>query len=213
LPFFADDGIVVVEAGKWSVMPARYRVRRVEKKRSAAMTTAEYLQTPETVLPRELAFGVLRAAEAPRASHQRVVLELLLAIAPFVRERHLGEVLPAPIDVILDFDEGLVVQPDLVFVSSERREIVGDQINGAPDLVVDVLSPQPRVGRLEQRVGWFARYGVRECWVANLVERKVAVLRLATGGVRERELFSDREPIRSEVLSDLAVTPKEIFGL
>ena len=86
----------------------------------ARMTAMEYLQTPETVLPRELAFGVLRVADAPRASHQRVVLELLLVLAPFVREGHLGEVLPAPLDVILDFDAALIVQPDLVFVVSER---------------------------------------------------------------------------------------------
>ena len=49
------------------------------------MTVEEYLNAPETVLPQELAFGVLRVADAPRASHQRVVLELLLALAPFVR--------------------------------------------------------------------------------------------------------------------------------
>jgi len=176
------------------------------------MTTTEYLQTPETVLPRELAFGVLRAADAPRAAHRRVVVELLLAMAPFVRERRLGEVLPAPIDVILDFDAALVVQPDLVFVSSERAQIVGDRIDGAPDLVVEVLSPHPRVGRLDERVGWFARCGVRECWLADLTQKKVVVLDLDGGGVRDSAGFAGREAIRSHVLPGLSVTPLQIFG-
>ena len=176
------------------------------------MTTHEYFKTPETVLPRELAFGALRVADAPRTPHQRVVLELLLALAPLVRARHLGEVLPAPIDVILDADAALVVQPDLVFVSSERSHIVGDRIDGAPDLVVEVLSPHPRIGSVEERVGWFARYGVRECWLAHLVERRIAVLSLDAGRIADRAVFFDREPIRSTVLPELHLTPFQVFG-
>jgi len=176
------------------------------------MTTAEYLQTPETLLPRELAFGVLYVAEAPRARHQRVVLELLLAIAPFVRAHRLGEVLPAPIDVILDHAANLVVQPDLVFVSTERAGIVADQIDGAPDLAIEVLSPQPRVGRLDERVGWFARYGVRECWLADLQTRRLAVLRLEAGAIVERAVCTGGETIESAVLPGVPVMPLQIFG-
>ena len=176
------------------------------------MTTYEYLQTPETVLPRELVFGALRIADAPRAPHQRVVLELLLALAPFVRSRQLGEILPSPIDVILDAEAALVVQPDLVFVSDGRGHIIGDQIDGAPDLVVEVLSPNPRIGSVEERVGWFARYGVCECWLAHLVERRIALLRLDNGRVADRAVFFDREPIRSAVLPELHLTPFQVFG-
>jgi len=211
LQFSTDDGIVVVEAEKGSVVTA-YGSRKKQARREGHMTTIEYLQTPETVLPRELAFGVLRVAEAPRASHQRVVLELVLALAPFVRERQLGEVLPAPIDVILDVDAALVVQPDLVFVSKDQKGIVGDQIVGPPAMVVEVLSPHPRIGQLEERIGWFARYGVRECWLADLTQRKIAVLSLSREGLRGRAVFSDREPVRSRVLGDLDLTPRQIFG-
>ena len=175
------------------------------------MTVEEYLNAPETVLPQELAFGVLRVADAPRASHQRVVLELLLALAPFVRNRSLGEVLPAPLDVILDRNAALVVQPDLVFVSAARRHIISDQINGAPDLAIEVLSPYPRIGELEERVRWFARYGVRECWLAHLFERRVAVLTLTSRGVANRALFAGSERIRSQVLPDLQLTPAQVF--
>lgn len=176
------------------------------------MRTAEYLRTPETVLPRELAFGVMRVAEAPRASHQRVVVELLLALAPFVRSHGLGEVLPAPIDVILDYDAHLVVQPDLVFVSTERADIVADQVHGAPDMAIEVLSPRPRVGQLDERLGWFARYGVRECWIADQQIRRISVVRLEANAFAERAVFSGAERIESAVLAGVPVTPLQIFG-
>ena len=177
------------------------------------MTTAEYLQTPETVLPRELAYGELRVAESPSVSHQRVVVELTLALVPFVRQRQLGEMLVAPMDVILDSDRALVVQPDLLFVSRERSYIVSDRIYGAPDLVVEVLSPHPRIGRLEERVGWFAKSGVKECWLANTVEKTVAVLKLTDGGIATRTLHVNADRIRTEVLDGVRLTPLDIFGM
>lgn len=176
------------------------------------MTTAEYLRTPETVLPCELAYGELQVADSPVASHQRAVVELTLALVPFVRQRRLGEVLIAPMDVVLDRDNALVVQPDLLFVAEERRHIVEDRVYGAPDLVIEVLSPRTRIGRLDQHLGWFSKYGVRECWLANVVSRQMAVLSLGAGGVTGQAVFSDAQPVRSQVLGDLEVSPLQIFG-
>jgi Uma2 family endonuclease len=176
------------------------------------MTTLEYLQTPETVLPRELAYGVLRVADSPVVRHQRVVRDLTIALTAFVRAARVGEILPAPMDVILDHDANLVVQPDLLFVSAERSEIVGDRICGAPDLVVEVLSPHPRIGRLDERIEWFARYGVRECWLIDLPRRQTVVLSLADGRVAHRRLVAPNSPIRSEVLPGFDLTPVNLFG-
>lgn len=176
------------------------------------MTTVEYLQTPETVLPRELAFGVLRVADSPVVRHQRVVRDLTIALAAFTRERQLGEVLPAPMDVILDRDANLVVQPDILFVSAERADIVTDRINGAPDLAVEVLSPHPRIGRVHEKVEWFARYGVRECWLIDLDRRQVAVLTFEAGRVAGRGLFSGHDRLVSAALPGLSLAPSDLFG-
>ncbi len=165
------------------------------------MTTSEYLQTPETARPCELAYGVLRVADAPSVSHQRMVGELFLALTAFVRERRLGDVLLAPIDVVLDFDRALVVQPDLLFVSNERSHIISDRVDGAPDLAIEILSPHARVGRVEEQIGWFAEYGVRECWLVDLRPRQVAVLGLSERhGVSRRTLHRLGEPLASDVL-------------
>jgi Uma2 family endonuclease len=177
------------------------------------MTTAEYLRTPETSLPSELVFGQLRVAEAPSTSHQRVVRELLIALAEEALQHGTGEVLCAPVDVVLDFDGDLVVQPDLVFVSKERRDIVRERIYGAPDLAIEVLSPRPRIGSLEERIAWFARYGVRECWLADLEKRHIAVLSLdRERGVVERTVFSGTRTVVSHVLPLTAVTAFRAFG-
>jgi len=185
---------------------------RSRKKREGHMTTAEYFQTPETVLPQELAFGQLQVADSPSVSHQRVLRELVMALIPFVQDRQLGELLFAPMDVVLDFEADLVVQPDALFVAKERNEIVTDKVFGAPDLVIEILSPNPRIGKLSERLEWFSRYGVRECWLARLPQKQISVLTLAPQGVVTEETFSRAERVRSNVLEGLELTPLQIFG-
>src|SRR5258706_2567006 len=176
------------------------------------MTTIEYRETPEPVLPRELAFAVLRVADSPVVGHQRVVRDLTIALTACARDHRLGEVLPAPTDVILDRDADLVVQPDIVFVAAARAEIVSDRIHGAPDLVVEVLSPHPRIGRLHEKVEWFARYGVKECWLVDLPRRQVAVLTFAASRIAGRGLFAGIDPIASAMMPPLRLTPSDLFG-
>jgi Uma2 family endonuclease len=185
---------------------------RSRKKREGHVTTAEYFQTPETVLPQELAFGQLQVADSPSVSHQRVLRELVMALIPFVQDRQLGELLFAPMDVVLDFEADLVVQPDALFVAKERNEILTDKVFGAPDLVIEILSPNPRIGKLSERLEWFSRYGVRECWLARLPQKQISVLTLAPQGVVTEETFSRAERVRSNVLEGLELTPLQIFG-
>ena len=165
------------------------------------MTTFEYLHTEETVLPRELAYGELRVADSPIVSHQRMVGKLHVAMTNIVEAKGLGEVLLAPMDVILDYDRALIVQPDLMFVSRERAGMVRDKVYGAPDVEVEVLSPNPRIGELVERVGWFATYRIRECWLADLTTSQYAVLVLNERGVFERRPCRAGEPAPSDVLA------------
>jgi Uma2 family endonuclease len=176
------------------------------------MTIEEYLRTPESVLPQELAYGDLRVAEAPRVPHQRAVGRLFLALNQHANECAPGEVWLSPIDVIFDQDRHLVAQPDLLFISRARADIVSDRIRGAPDLVVEVLSPHPRVGTLDEHLQWFARYGVRECWVVDLARRRLDVIAFDRGTIRSRVRFEERAPIHSEVLPDFDRTLTQILG-
>lgn len=176
------------------------------------MTTAEYLSKPEAVRPQELAYGVLRVADAPLVPHQRAVGQLYLALAQYLREGRSGTVWLSTIDVILDVDRALVVQPDLLVVSDARREIIQDRVRGAPDLVIEILSPDPRVGTLTEHLRWFGTYGVRECWLVHLLDREIEVIGFGGGAVISRELFASNEEIRSAVLEGFGRSLGSIVG-
>jgi Uma2 family endonuclease len=162
------------------------------------MTLWEYQMTPKTVLPQELIRGVMRVADAPSVNHQRVVFRMARALQMHADARDLGEVLLAPVDIVLDRD--LVVQPDLVFVSRERADIVRERIYGAPDLVLEVLSPDARIGSLEERLRWFVEYGVREIWLYDQPHRQLEILTCEHRDVVARETFNRLARIRSGVL-------------
>ncbi|RPJ82059.1 MAG: Uma2 family endonuclease, partial [Acidobacteria bacterium] len=93
-----------------------------------------------------------------------------------------------------------VVQPDVVFVAAANLHIVKDRIWGAPDLVVEVLSPHPRIGRLDERLEWFARYGVRECWLLHQDERRLEIVTFAGRAIDARRSITKDERISSRVL-------------
>jgi Uma2 family endonuclease len=190
------EGDETVEIGDAELVPRRRR-------KGKQMTVDEYLATPETVLPRELIFGTLRVAEAPLVNHQRTVFALARALHAHVDEHGAGEVIISPVDVVLDRVGGLVLQPDLLVVSSDRSAIVGDRIEGAPDLVIEVLSPTPRIGRLDERVAWFAQHGVREMWLYDQGPRLLTVLECSGGRVSATRRFESHEPVRSQVLPGL----------
>jgi Uma2 family endonuclease len=189
----ADDGIVVVVRGT-TMAPA------------PAMTIEEYFRTPESNLPEELVYGRWRVADAPTPRHQSAVAGLFLALERFVRAKGLGRLYLSPVDVVLDRDRHLVVQPDLLFISRDRLGIVRDRIWGPPDLVVEVLSPRPRIGELDERLSWFAEYGVRECWLVHQNHDTLDVIQYQENREARRRRFHDAEAIQSDVLPGLAYT-------
>jgi Uma2 family endonuclease len=176
------------------------------------MTLQEYLVTPESVAPQELIFGALRVADSPSPTHQAAVAALFLALHEHVTARRLGTVWFAPLDVILDVERALVVQPDLFFIANSSAAIVADKVRGAPDLVVEVLSPRPRIGEIDERVTWFRDYGVRECWLVHQIRRTVDVLQFEGGGVRSRRLSDEHERIVSGVLPEFDRSLVQMLG-
>lgn len=164
------------------------------------MTLNEYLSMPEVVQPQELAFGVLHVRESPSPQHQRMVGQLFLGLHAHLRSHMAGEVLLAPLDVVLDRERALVVQPDLLVVTSNSACVVDDRVWGPPDVAIEVLSPMPRVGDLRNRLQWFATYGVRECWLVQQVEKWIEVIRFGDGDVVSRRRYARHEPIDSGVL-------------
>ncbi len=142
------------------------------------LTTAEYLQTAESLRVQELIYGTLRVEDSPLFRHQNLLLELAVLLRVFVGQHRLGTVCIAPQDVILDPARALILQPDLMFISKARKRDHQRSHLGRADLVVEVMSPHPRIGKLDERIGYFAQYGVKECWLVHQLTREIEVLRL-----------------------------------
>jgi len=163
------------------------------------VSVAEYLDGPESLARRELIFGLVREPPAPRFGHQTVLTRLAALLDAHVRERALGRVCVAPVDVVLDREAALVVQPDLVFIAADRLALADDRIWGAPDLVVEVLSPGTARRDRTTKLAWYERYGVRECWLVDPQEWSVSVVDLAPGRARRR-IYAGNRRMRSRVL-------------
>lgn len=172
------------------------------------LTTAEYLRTVESLRVQELIYGELRVEDSPHFRHQNLLLELAVLMRVFVGQHRLGTVCIAPQDVILDPARALVLQPDLMFISKSRSEIISDHIWGAPDLVVEVMSPHPRIGKLDERIRCFAQYGVRECWLIHQLAREIEVINFQEHGEGRRRLFRGVQQIESSVLRDFGISPE-----
>jgi len=174
------------------------------------MTVADYLAGEETNRPQELAYGVLREPAAPGFHHQIIVGRIHVRLDRHARRYAAGVVVESPVDVILDQRNHLVVQPDLVFVRSERFGICTDRIWGAPDLVVEVLSMgNPRRDRTV-KVERYRTYGVHECWLVDTIARAIEVVDLMAPA-RTSRIFERRAIVRSTVLPRLRLRPADLF--
>ena len=199
-----DDGIVVGMAAT-----ERDGTRRVESV-SKRMGVDEYFRMPETLRPMELEFGFVREPPAPAFGHQSVVTGLTALLKTHVDRRRLGVVCVSPIDVVLDRTGALVVQPDIIFVAAGRREIIRDRVWGAPDLVVEVLSPRTKRRDCTKKLRWYGQYGVRECWFVDPIAQSVEVVEYQAKPIR-RTTFTGTERIVSAVLPDCHVAAGDVF--
>jgi Uma2 family endonuclease len=171
-----------------------------------------YLRGAETMRRRELVWGVVREPPAPMYGHQSVLTRLTSLLYGYVTAHGLGQVCVAPVDVILDRDKALVVQPDLVFVAEGRLNIIDRRIWGAPDLVVEVISP--RTGRRDRivKLDWYRRYGVKEYWIVDPAARRIDVVSWPAARMRRRRASGGRR-VRSEVLADLRLSAADVFDV
>jgi len=175
------------------------------------MTTADYFGTEETNRRRELTHGILREPPAPFFTHQDLVLRVARLLCDHVDPRGLGRVGIAPIDVVLDADAALVLQPDVLFVSTERLSIIRDQVWGAPDLVVEILSLGTERYDRGDKLGWYRQYGVRECWIVDPRAQGVEVVDF-TGVLPERRAAYGVDAVQSTVFPALQATAFALFA-
>jgi Uma2 family endonuclease len=177
---------------------------------SLKLTYEDYLYLPEDGKRHELIDGEHYVTPAPTLKHQAIVANLVFYLKGLVRDRRLGRLWPSPVDVILS--EVDVVQPDVVFVSSARQAIAIDaNVQGAPDLVIEILSPGTRRTDLVTKRHLYEKHGVLEYWVIDPELETVQVHRLIAGRYERRELEGDAT-LESDLLPGSSLPLAEIFA-
>jgi len=175
----------------------------------ARITYQDYLQMPEGERY-EVLEGDLKMVPAPSERHQRVVLALSYVLVTQVERLGLGRVNIAPLDVILEDDT--VVQPDLCIVLKDRLSIVAPEgLRGAPDLMVEVLSPRTAARDREVKRRLYGRYGVREYWIVDPDGRTVEVVVNNGGNMATTGLFAAADRVESPLLSTLELVVDQLF--
>lgn len=178
----------------------------IEKKR---YTYEDYLKTPEDERC-ELIGGVLLMTPLPVPRHQRISGKFEFELRKFVTENGLGEVFYAPCDVYLD-DEN-VVQPDILFISKERLNIIGEKnIQGAPDLVIEIISESTAYRDLVQKKKLYAKFGVKEYWIVIPGEELIEVYILKDNTYMLHKTYSKDDAFESPYLRNLKIELKGIF--
>ena len=175
------------------------------------LTLADYLATPEDQRY-QLLDGELILAAAPSVMHQKIVLLLCRIIATFAEARNMGTVLISPADVVLsEYD---VVQPDILFVAKERSAIITEaNIQGAPDLVVEVLSPSTEEYDRGYKLTLYSRHGVREYWLVDPAAERVEVFTASSEGLRLTATYQRVQTLVSPLLPELSVDLERVFSL
>jgi Uma2 family endonuclease len=161
----------------------------------------------------ELMDGELCMMPAPTTIHQKVSQNIEFLLVQHVRAMHCGQVLHAPVDVVLG--EGSrrdVVQPDVIFVASARAAIITPpEIVGAPDLVVEILSPGTEDRDRGYKRTLYERSGVREYWIVNPDEPSIEVYRLSPTGFAAPVRYGPADVLVSAAVPDFRLPVVEAF--
>ncbi len=173
------------------------------------LTYADYLKTSDDERY-ELLNGELVMPPAPLTGHQMISIALASRLYLYVNERGLGTVVTAPADVVLSDTD--VVQPDVLFVSSQRSHILTrENVRGAPDLVVELLSPATAERDRRVKRDLYAQHSVKEYWMVDPDARTITVLLWGEGGFGVNSIYGEGQILRSPTLAGFSVALEDVF--
>ena len=187
---YADEA--TSPAGRLSLLKEAMAAYGVAEKKT--YTVSDMLSLPETFRA-ELIDGQVYTMEAPTVRHQEILVELLFQLRLHIRSHKEGcKVFPAPIDVRLDRDDATLVEPDIIVVC-HPESLTEKYCDGAPDLVIEILSPSTRSKDMYLKCGKYRAAGVKEFWIIDPDKEKVIVYRFEADDDVLIYGFSDKIPV------------------
>jgi len=180
----------------------------VEKKKK--YTVDDYMQLEEGA-PFQLINYDLVMSPSPLPVHQVVSRRITKAISDFLGDKiDDGFLVYSPMDVKLD--EGNVLQPDILYVAPERKDqIVKERIEGAPDLIVEILSPSNAYYDLRQKKNLYEKYGVKEYIIVDPIEQSIELYALKDNVYYIHQKAQNGDSLNSLVLPGFSINLSELF--
>lgn len=168
-------------------------------------TYEDYINLPESEERRyELIAGEIYMVPSPVPKHQDIVGKLYMIFSSFVQAHGLGRVFVSPLDVVLSKED--VLQPDILFISKDRESIIAERnIQGAPDLVVEVLSPGTADRDRTLKRTRYLKFGVREYWIVDPQSKSIEVLKAGQSDFETVRVYSEGATATSPILEGVQV--------
>jgi Uma2 family endonuclease len=187
-------------------------VEQLRLPRQGEWTYKHWLNFPEDGWKYEIIDGVLHMSPPPAIDHQRSSGELFRRIANYVKDNDLGEVLEAPCGMRLP-SQPVPLEPDILFVKKERLDIIGKQyVEGAPDLIVEILSPSNTNYDRETKFKVYQDAGVPEYWLVDYEAKTVELFTLVEGVYTLVGKYTGDDVVSSAQLADFKITVDSLFS-
>ena len=177
----------------------------------ARLTCDDLARMPDDGMRHEIIDGVHYVTPAPAVRHQVLAMRLGTAISNYLEINLIGVVLAAPVDTV--FTRWDVVEPDLLFVADDQRSIMTEpNVQGAPALVAEVLSPGTKKRDLGVKKDLFERGGVREYWIVDPKANTVTIYRRGDRGLSKvQSLPDDANAITTPLLPGFSLSLEKLF--
>lgn len=171
----------------------------------------DYQNLPEDGNRYELINGELIMVAAPLTIHQIVSANIVFELQTYVKKTKSGIVLTSPIDVVLS--EHNILQPDIVFIRNERKSIITEKnIQGAPDLVIEILSPSSFYYDWFDKKELYEQHGVMEYWIVDPLRYWVETYQRKKNKFEKFQRRDKTGNLISSVLSDFSITLEKMFS-
>ncbi len=175
------------------------------------LTYDDYAALPNDGRTYQLLEGDLFVTPTPKTTHQRVSRNLGHILHAHIKQRHLGAVYYAPVDVILG--DNTVVQPDILFVGRQRLNLVSERgIEGGPDVIVEILAPTTRAVDRTTKMHLYTQAGVREYWIVDPEAETLEVFALDAGAYVLTAALRNGETYCSALFKGLEIPLEVVFA-
>jgi Uma2 family endonuclease len=186
---------------------------------SKQLTYEEYLSMKESNRRYEIIEGEIRVVPSPTVRHQKLVRRISNLLDEFVSRHNLGVVLLAPIDVVIGKNPLHTRQPHVLYLSNERIAAGCSQsefdllsrLEIAPDLVIEILSPNESRRDMKDKLDDHHKMGVKECWLVSHEAETVEVIDLSGADIVVQAVYGIESSLTSKLLNRLTLQLKEIF--